>query len=127
MGDLLHGEITKEILGAAFEVHTALGPGFLESVYEEALAHELSLRGLPWVRQFHVPICYKGIEVGHHVLDLVVAEKVVVELKAISDLADVHKAVVVSYLAASKLQVGLLINFGQSQVKFQRIVRERSA
>jgi GxxExxY protein len=123
--ELLHAEITEQVLGSAFEVHSALGPGFLESIYEEALNYELLLRGLRVDRQVRVPIFYKKCEVGTHVLDLIVADKVVVELKAIAELADVHQAIAWSYLAATNLTVALLINFGQSSVKFKRIVRQR--
>jgi GxxExxY protein len=124
VGQLLHADVTEKILGAAFEVHSALGPGFLESIYEEAVSHELGLRGMQFERQVQVPIMYKTVRVGTHVLDLVVCDKVVVELKAITETADVHRAIVLSYLAATKLQVALLINFGAS-VTFKRIVRSR--
>ncbi|MDB4894299.1 MAG: hypothetical protein JWN15_561 [Firmicutes bacterium] len=124
MTTLIHEEITKEILGAGFAVHGALGPGFLESIYEEALAHELQLRGLSFERQIHIPIHYKTVLVGEHVLDLMVEDKVVVELKAISELVDVHRAIAVSYLAASRRCVALLLNFGQPSMQFKRVVRQ---
>lgn len=122
---MLHADITEQILGAAFEVHNELGPGFLESVYEEAMYHELALRGVPCQRQVQIPIHYKNIEVGKHVIDLLVNDQVVVELKAITELADVHKVILLSYLAATKRPVGLLINFGQPSVIYKRIVRQQ--
>ncbi|MFZ5824582.1 MAG: GxxExxY protein [Bacillota bacterium] len=125
MGGLLHASVTKEILGAAFAVHKELGPGFLETVYEAALMHELTLRKIPFARQVRIPIKYKNIMIGEHVLDLIVDDKVVVELKAIAELADVHTSVVISYLAATKLRVALLINFGKSSLEFKRIAREQ--
>lgn len=125
MGDLLHATVTEQILGAAFEVHSALGPGFLEAVYEEALCHELQLRGVPFQRQVQVPILYKDVEVGTHVIDLLVNDQVVVELKAITELANVHQVIVLSYLAATKRSVALLINFGQPSLAFKRMVRQK--
>jgi GxxExxY protein len=125
MPEYPHAEITREILGAAFEIHTALGPGFLETIYEEALAHELALRGMQFQRQVRLPIYYKTAVVGTHVLDLIVDEKVIVELKAISELAEVHRAIVLSYLAATKLSAALLMNFGQPSLAYKRLVRQR--
>jgi GxxExxY protein len=125
MSEIVHADITEAILGAAFEVHNTLGPGFLESIYEEALARELGLRGMAFQRQVSVPILYKNETVGTHVIDLIVDDQVIVELKAITELADIHKAVVLSYLAATKRKVALLINFGQPSLTFKRIVRQR--
>jgi GxxExxY protein len=125
MSEMVHADITEAILGAAFEVHRTLGPGFLESIYEEALAHELELRGMAFQRQVSVPILYKNETVGIHVIDLIVNDQVIVELKAITELADIHKAVVLSYLAATKRRVALLMNFGQPSLAFKRIVRQK--
>jgi GxxExxY protein len=88
MSEYPHSELTGVIIGAAIEVHNALGPGLLESIYEEALAKELKRRGIPFSRQVEVEIHYKGDVVGTHVLDLVVADAVVVELKAVKELAE---------------------------------------
>jgi GxxExxY protein len=120
---LLYEEITREIIGAAMEVHTALGPGFLEAAYEKALAHELALRKLHFTRQVVIPVHYKKVVVDTHKLDMVIDEKVLVELKAISEFADIHEAVAVAYLAATKLRVALLLNFGQPKLQFKRIIR----
>jgi GxxExxY protein len=125
MAEYPHAEVTRKILGAAFEVHTALGPGFLETIYEEALAHELALRGMQFQRQVRLPINYKTAVVGTHVLDLIVDDKVIVELKAMSELAEVHRAIVLSYMAATKLSAALLMNFGQSSLAYKRLVRQR--
>lgn len=99
------------VIGAAIEVHRMLGPGYLESVYEEALAIELGLRGIGFRRQVPVTVSYKGREVGTARLDFLVEEILVVELKAVDDLAPIHLAQVLSYLKATSLPLALLINF----------------
>ncbi len=104
--------LTQQIIGAAIEVHRALGPGLLESAYETCLCHELSLRQIPFDRQKQLPVVYKGVEIecGYR-LDLLVADTVVVELKAVEQLLPVHQAQVLSYLRLGGWGVGLLINF----------------
>jgi GxxExxY protein len=119
--EYLHSDVTERILAAAFAVHGELGPGFLESVYEKALAHELGLRGVEYQRQVKVPVMYKGAEVGKHRLDLIVEGKVIVELKTVSEFAPVHSAVMLAYLTASNLQVGLLLNFANASLEKRRI------
>jgi len=99
------------VIGAALEVHRTLGPGFLESVYEEALSVELNLRGVPFERQVHLTLVYKGAPVGQARLDLLVADRLVVELKACEGLTGVHVAQLLSYLKATHRPLGLLINF----------------
>jgi GxxExxY protein len=121
--ELLHGDITAEILGAAFEVHRELGPGFLESIYEEALVTELQLRGFELQRQLEVPIYYKSALIGKHRLDLVVEGRIVVELKAIKDIDDIHKAIVQSYLKATNLSVAIILNFAKTSLQHKRLVR----
>ena len=103
--------IANAVIGAAFEVHRVLGPGFLESVYEEALAIELKLRGIHFERQKTMDVSYKGYPIGEGRTDFVVENSLVVELKAIDKLLPVHQAQVISYLKAAKLRLGLLINF----------------
>jgi len=109
--------VARAIVDAALEVHRAIGPGFLESVYEEALAHELTLRGVPYVRQPVVEIGYKGHRVGEGRLDFIVGGCVVVELKSVDALADIHTAQALSYLKATGLQLALLINFNATLLK----------
>ena len=109
---LLHSEITGPVIGAAMEVHKTLGPGFLESVYEEALAIELDLRNISYRRQYAIDILYKGKLAKHFVCDFIIQDLVVVELKALSQLGDIEKAQVLNYLKATRLPVGLLLNFG---------------
>ena len=105
-------DLTKTIIGAAIEVHRALGPGLLESAYEECLCEELKLRGIPFERQKPLPVKYKGkqLDCGYR-LDLLVANAVVLELKAVDTLAPIHDAQLLTYLRLGGWKVGLLINF----------------
>ncbi|MEX0885179.1 MAG: GxxExxY protein [Phycisphaeraceae bacterium] len=104
-------ELARQVIGAAIEVHRELGPGFLESVYEMALCVELTASAVPFVRQPLVRITYRGVAVGEHRLDLLVADRLVVELKAVEQVAPIHKAQLLSYLRATDQTLGLLINF----------------
>ena len=106
---------------AVFEVHNTLGPGFVESLYEQALAYELETRDIPFERQKKVTVRYKGRVVGTHRLDFVVDGKVVLEMKAGTALTDVFKQQTLSYLKATDLRLGILINFGTSRVEYIRI------
>jgi GxxExxY protein len=109
---------TRLVIGAAIEVHRHLGPGLLESVYETALHRELSLRGLAVRRQVRLPIAYKGLQLGGALrLDLVVSERVLVEVKAVEVLAPIHRAQLLTYLKLSGLRLGLLINFNVSLLR----------
>lgn len=110
-------EVSHAVIGAAMEVHKQLGPGFLESVYEEALKHEFIQRGIPFHKQQVFAINYKGMDVGEGRLDFLVAKCVVVELKAVEALAPIHSAQVISYLKATKVELGLLINFNVPVLK----------
>jgi len=118
---LAHRELTEQIIGAAIEVHRRLGPGFLESIYENALVIELRKRGLSVEKQLEVPVLYDEVEVGTHRLDLLIAGTIGVELKAIKALEDVHFAVVRSYLAATRLEHGLLFNFARPVLEIKRV------
>ena len=117
--------LAHAVIGAAIEVHRFLGPGFLENVYEEALAVELGLRGIPFERQRVVALAYKAVPIATHRLDLLVGERLVVELKAVDGIASVHFAQMISYLNATRLHLGLLINFAVPVLKhgIHRIVR----
>ena len=109
--ELVHKELAREIVGAAIEVHRHLGPGQLERVYQAALELELELRGMAFRRQVPVPLMYKGKAVGEFFVDLVVDGKVIVELKAVERDNPLFTAQVISYLRATKLRLGLLMNF----------------
>lgn len=117
---LEHGELTGAIIGAAIEVHRWLGPGFVESVYENALTLELEARSIPHARQVTVPVHYRGALVGTHRLDLLVGGVVVVELKALRAITPTHHAVVRSYLSASGCRHGLILNFGRRTLQVKR-------
>jgi GxxExxY protein len=108
--------LTEKIIGAAIEVHRILGPGLLESIYEEALCVELALREIPYQRQVDVDVHYKGQIIKGQRVDLLVGSQVVVELKAVSNLPDVATAQVLSYLKATGLKRGLLINFSSPRL-----------
>lgn len=109
-------EITEQIIGAAIEVHRILGPGLMESIYEEALCYELQLRRIACERQKEVDVVYKGHIIKGQKLDLLVEVQVVIELKAVSRLPDVAMAQTLSYLKSTGLSRALLINFGQSRL-----------
>lgn len=109
--------LANKVIGAAIEVHRLLGPGYLESVYEEALCVELQQQKIVFVRQSPIAVNYKGIKVGEGRLDLLVENRLIVELKAVEALAPIHRAQVLSYLKATKLQLGLLINFNAPILK----------
>jgi len=111
-------EISEKIIGAAIEVHRILGPGLLESVYEDALCHELNLRGIRFVRQQSVPIPYKGTKLGTKLrLDLLVENKVIVDLKAKETLSRIDKPKLLTYLRLSERHLGLIINFHEVLLK----------
>jgi GxxExxY protein len=110
--------LTGEIIGAAIEVHKALGPGLLESAYEECLCHEFKLRSLPFERQKELPIEYKDVKLdcGYR-MDIVVFNKIILELKSCSELLPIHEAQLLTYLKLTNLKVGLLINFNVPVLK----------
>jgi len=113
--------LVQQIISAAVELHTRLGPGFLESIYHKGLVVELRLAGLHTTSEVEVPVFYRGIQLGRQRLDLVVASKAIVELKSVSKLDASHVAQVRSYLAASGLPVGLLLNFAGPKVECRRV------
>ena len=115
-GDYAESELTGKIIGCAIAVHRALGPGFLEAIYEKSLALELVKQGLRVERQRIVRILYDGVEVGEHRIDLLVEGKVVLELKCVDTIIDRHLAQVISTLKAIGLQIGLLINFDEARL-----------
>jgi GxxExxY protein len=120
-------EITRGIIAAAMEVHRHLGPGLLESAYQECVCYELSRMGLTFTREVHLPLSYKGLQLDcSYRVDLLVEDAVVVELKSIEQISRIHSAQLLTYLRASHKQVGLLINFNVLVLKdgIKRIVND---
>ena len=120
---LLHEKLTRSIIGCAFEVINELGSGFLESVYEKAMMIALSDAGLSVQSQKAIKVLFRGKPVGDYYADLLVEEKVVVELKVVKALVPEHAAQTINYLNATGIQVGLLINFGRPTLEFKRFTR----
>ena len=111
-------DLTYEIINCAYEVHSFLGPGLLESVYQRALVHELRLRGFNVISEIPIDIEYKGLNIGNHLrLDILVDEEVVIELKSVENILPVHKKQLLTYLKLLDLHVGLLINFNVSMLR----------
>jgi GxxExxY protein len=117
----LHSELTGKIIGCAMEVHRTLGNGFQEVIYQRALALEMQQQELAFSREHEMQIFYKGTEIGTRRVDFFVEGKVMVELKAVIQLEDVHLAQAINYLEAYGLEVGLLINFGSRSLQFKRV------
>ena len=123
MTDILHKDLAYKVVGAAMEVHRELGPGFLESVYQRALAVELRARDISFEQHCRLPVHYKGEIVGEYETDILVESKVILELKAGSSLTAAHQAQARHYLSATGLRLVLLINFGQESLVTKRIVQ----
>jgi GxxExxY protein len=109
--------IIRNIIGAGIEVHRELGPGYLEKVYEQAMALELRHRGLAYATQIPVAVCYKGEKIHGQVLDMIVEGKIILELKSVEILLPIHEAQIISYLKSTGLSAGLLINFKENLLK----------
>lgn len=114
-------EITEKIIGCAMKVHRELGSGFQEYIYQRALEIEMKKALIRFIREYEMPIYYTGEKIGMRIVDFFVDEKIMVELKAVTDLDDVHLAQGLNYLEASGLEVGLLINFGAKSLQFKRL------
>ena len=123
MNEILFKELSFAIVGAAMEVHRQLGLGFLEAVYQKALAYELTLRGIPFEEQKVLSVCYKGQLVGEYKADFVVDGKIILELKSVSAINNAHMAQARNYLAATGLRLAILINFGVASLETKRVVK----
>lgn len=122
---LLHEPLTEQVIGAAIEVHRTIGPGLLESAYEECLCHELHLRALAFKRQVGLPVHYKGVSLDcGYKLDIVVEEQIILELKCVEHLLPVHEAQLLTYLKLTGKRVGLLLNFNVASLSRGGIVRK---
>ncbi len=120
--EIIYPELSRKIVGAAFNVLNALGCGFLEKVYENALVVELMSMGLKCTQQVPFKIIYKSVEVGLYVADLVVEDRVLLELKAVDAVTPVHKAKTMNYLHCSKLRLAIIMNFARPRLEYERIV-----
>jgi len=120
-----YSDITGKIIGAAMTVHSRLGNGFQEVIYQRALAIELKKKGLNFQRELEMPIFYDEYKIGTRRVDFLVEEKVMVELKAVTQLEDVHLAQAINYLEAYHLEIGLLINFGAKSLQFKRLINSK--
>lgn len=126
MSNILYRNLSYKIVGFAFEVHRTLGPGFLENVYENALAIELDNAGVKFERQKCLDVYYKNIQVGHYIADLVIENKIILELKAIrGTISDVHKAQAMNYLSVTGYDLALILNFGTQSLERQRVANSR--
>ena len=123
MTKLLYESLTYAVIGAAMEVHTVLGGGFLESVYQKALAKEFSLRKIAFEEQVKLPVNYKGLLIGEYFADFSVDGKLIVEIKAVAKINRAHQAQAMHYLAATGYQLALLLNFGGRSLEHQRIIK----
>jgi len=124
MAELLFKELSEKVLGMAFSVHNILGPGLLESAYEGAYCVELQRASIPFERQRVYPLHYKGELVGAYIADLVVDNKIILELKSVSSLNQVMEAQIINYLRLSKIPIGYLLNFNGLKVQWRRFVFE---
>jgi GxxExxY protein len=125
MVDLIYKEESFKIIGACMEVHRELGPGFLETVYQEALEIEFNNQGIPYEREKELKIYFKGTELRkRYNADFVCYDKIILETKAVKALTDDHRAQIINYLKATKFKLGLLVNFGETSLKYERFVNE---
>lgn len=123
MTEILHKELSYEVVGAAMAVHNELGPEFLETIYQKALCHELRQRGIPFEEEKQLPVTYKGQLLGEYRADIVVDEKIILELKAVSTLTKAHEAQALHYLTTTGLHLAILLNFGASSLQQKRIAK----
>ncbi len=118
---MLHEDITRQIIGCAMEVHKRLGNGFQEVIYQRSLEIEMSLSNISFKREMEMPVYYRDYQIGTRRVDFFVEDKIMVELKALIRLEDVHLAQAMNYLEAYNMQIGLLINFGSRSLEFKRV------
>lgn len=116
-----YSELTSKIIGSAMKVHSTLGNGFQEVIYQRALAIEMTKQGLSFIREMEMPAYYDEQQIGTRRVDFFVEDKIMVELKALIQLEDVHLAQAINYLEAYNMQIGLLINFGSKSLQFKRV------
>jgi GxxExxY protein len=122
---VINDDLTEKVIGCAIKLHRVLGPGFLENIYHQALAHELAKAGVPYVNEARMQVKYDGIILGDYIADFLIDRRVVVEIKAVETLLKAHEVQLVNYLNAVRFDVGLLVNFGAEKIQVKRKNRER--
>lgn len=127
MTEILYKELSFRIIGAAMEVHSILGPGFLESVYQAALEKELFLRKIPFQPQFELPVTYKGDVIGVYKADLIVDDKIIVEIKSVSRLNSAHESQAHHYLGATGKQLAIIVNLGAGSLEQRRVAKTENS
>ncbi len=120
-----YSELTGKIIGCAMQVHSALGNGFQELIYQRSLGYEMQLQKIEFSREYEMPVFYKDLQVGTRRVDFLVEEKISVELKALTKMEPVHLAQAINYLEAYNLEIGLLINFGETSLIFKRLTNKK--
>lgn len=125
-GEYKYSELTSKIIGCAMEVHNQLGNGFQEVIYQRALSIELQLQSTGHEREKEMPLQYKGHDIGSRRVDFFIEDKILLEIKAIKELEDVHLAQAINYLEAWDMEIGLLINFGNTRLQFKRVMKPHS-
>ena len=121
----LLSDVTEQVIGCAMRVHSSLGNGFPEIIYQRALALELEASGITFGRETEHPIYSRDVRIGSRIVDFLIQDNLLLELKATSELTDTHFAQIINYLTAFKLEVGLLINFGQKSLQYRRFIKTR--
>jgi GxxExxY protein len=121
-GEFLYGDLTNKIIELAIKVHKKLGPGFVERIYEKALSHEMNKFGIKHEKQKLIRIIYDEILLGDQRVDMIIEDKIIIELKAVSELNSIHQAQMLSYLKSSNKRVGLILNFAKPRLEIKRIM-----
>jgi len=121
-GEFLYGDLTNKIIELAIKVHKKLGPGFIEKIYEKALSHELNKGGIKYEKQKSIRVKYDEILLGDQRVDMIIEDKIIVELKAVSEFNDIHQAQMISYLKAADKKVGLILNFAKPKLEIKRVM-----
>ena len=123
MNNIVYKDESYAIIGAAMEVYNQLGSGFVEKVYQDALEIEFELRGIPYKREEHLPVFYKGRQIKHDFfVDFICYDKIVIECKAVSEILDIHKIQTLNYIKINNLKLGIIINFSNQSFEYRRIV-----
>jgi len=121
--EIVYKDLSYKIMKACFEVHNVLGPGYPEKIYEEAVARELNYENVSFERQKLIEVLYKGERIGEYRLDMVAENIIILELKAVSEMNDIFESQLLSYLKATGIKLGILINFGGKRVEYKRILK----